>query len=128
MPDQSLVARRQAELSAEIPHWPVGQPAGTTQAQLAQAANLAGTLLTTMDIAYGQFADYIGKGGRTYPHQRYIEGIGGQIFNEFEMTAFTIYQRRLQDIAACQSQPQVRTEYRYIHEPRRGILGRLLGG
>jgi hypothetical protein len=128
MPDQSLV-RRQETLPV-FQQYPVNVPVPTTQAQLEKAANLSYTVLAAKDQTFQQIEAVVNKRGRSYSHQRYIEGQAADILSRHDVAVAEIYRRKMEDIVNNQSKERERevvTVTRYEEAPPKGVIGYLFG-
>jgi hypothetical protein len=127
MPDP--LARRQTTLPV-VQQYPAHVPVPQTQAQLAQVVSLGTTVLDAKDHAFQEIESRVNKGGRSYTHQRYIEGQAADTIISLTVAMDEIYKRKMLEIVNNQPKERVRevvTETRYEKAPAKGLNGYLFG-
>jgi hypothetical protein len=121
------LARRQTALPV-FQQYPTNVPAPTTQAQLEKVANLSYTVLAAKDQTYQQIEAYVNKGGRSYYHQRYVEGQAAYLLHGHDVAVDEIYKREMRKIVDNQPKEREVVTVTRVEEARpRGAIGYLFG-
>jgi hypothetical protein len=129
MPDP--LARREPTLPA-VQQYPANAPVPTTHAQLAKAVHLGVTVLDAKDYAFQEIERRVNKPGRSYPHQRYVEGQAAFTLHTTTVAFDEIYRREMRKIVANQPKERVLVPVPHYEEVRpkgvvhpKGLMGYL---
>jgi hypothetical protein len=125
MPDQAL-ARRQTTVPTVVQHHQQSVALRHTNAQVTKAENLTSAMLVAKDRYYQRLEAYVGKGGRSYHHQRYIEGQATDLLQKHDVALDEMYRREMRRIVDNQPTERVLVPTPYYVEVRpRGLIGKL---
>jgi hypothetical protein len=123
MPDQAIIRSqteghmaRQEAAGAAMQH---------TLAQLREMRDLPGIVVAELDATYQQLTAYLEKGGRSAPHQRFLEERTARLLALHEGAVDHVARRTYQDI--IDNRPKEVAVTRIIEVPKQGVIPPLFG-
>jgi hypothetical protein len=127
MPEQAITKRQTGEVV--VTQQAIGGVVSRhTQAKLAEARSVIGAGAMAYDETYRQVEAYVGQGGRSPGHQKYLQERTGYLMVIHDLAVDKIVRRALDDIIAERPQVITRTRTVYVPEPRKSLFGFLTGG
>jgi hypothetical protein len=127
MADQSINRRQPAEVVVQqgAAH---GAAAQHTQSQLAQLRTITRLGLVEYDLTCFQVSGYLGIAGRSPAHQRRLQDLAGHLMAGYDVAHDRVIKNAWQDVINDRPEVIVETVTKYVDQPRKPLLQRIIGG